>query len=191
MVIIQEAVRKGIRTGFTAAKEISIQSTGYDFVGLTTRILVFYVVALVIAKVMELIIFSTSGISTAARLFGIPLPNTVPEVIRKLFVEGYNVGNVTIKWWDLIKIISVLMVVMEMLQYMEHNKIAGTKPAPTTLGVFTLIIAALALISVPSLVQMIREKTAFSESAGNFVIDRSSFTTGQDSFDSRDIFGRR
>ena len=191
MVIIQEAVRTGIRTGFTAAKEISIQSTGYDFVGLTTRIIIFYVVSLVIAKIMELIIFSSKGISTAARLFCIPLPNTVPEVIRKLFVEGYLIGGVTIKWWDLIKIISVIMVVMEMLQFIEHNKIAGTRPAPTTLGVFTLIIAALALISVPSLIQMIREKTAFSESAGNFVVNRDSFTTGQDPFDSSDIFGRR
>lgn len=144
--------------GFQLAQGASKTLAGYDFVGLLARIIIFYTVALVIAKIMELIIFAQSGISTAANLFGIPLPKTVPEFVRKLFSEGYRVGSVTIKWWDLIKILSVLIVLMEMFSYLQQQKAIGTKPAPTTIGVFILIISALVVVSVPDLIQMIREK---------------------------------
>ena len=155
MVVIQTAAA---RAGFGVARETVKGLTGYDFVGLISRIVVFYVVALIIAKIMELIVFSSAGLKTAAGLFGIPLPNNVPEPIRRLFVEGYDVGGIKIKWWDLIKLLSVVLVLMEMFQYMEQQKAIGVKPAPTTLGVFVMIIADLILVSVPDLYQMIKEK---------------------------------
>jgi len=155
LVVVQAAVA---RKGFQVASKTVESLAGYDFIGLMTRILVFYVVAIVIAKVMELIIFASAGLTTASRLFGIPLPNNVPDVIRKLFDEGYDVGGAKIKFWDLVKLLSVLLVIMEMLNFIQIEKAIGRKPAPTTLGVFVLIIAALTLISVPDLIQMIREK---------------------------------
>jgi hypothetical protein len=91
-------------------------------------------------------------------MFGIPLPSNIPEPIRKLFVEGYSIGGINLKWWDLIKLLSVLMVIMEMLQFNQSQKQLGLKPAPTTQGIFILIISALLLVSVPHFVQMIREK---------------------------------
>lgn len=145
-------------TGFKAAQQASKSLAGYDFIGLITRIVVFYVVALIIAKIMEFIVFSSAGITTAAKMFGIPLPNSVPEPIRKLFVEGYDVGGMKIKWWDLIKLIAVFLVVFEMFQFLQQQKAIGQKPAPTTLGIFVLIIAALTLLSVPDLLQMTRER---------------------------------
>jgi len=156
MVLVQVAAAK---KGFDVASGSVKSLTGYDFVGMMSRIVVFYVVALVIAKIMETIVFFSGGLNTAASLFGIPMPKTVPNVIRKLFVEGYNVGGMTIKWWDLIKVISVIMVLMEMMQYINQQKLIGAKPAPSTLGVFAIIIGALTLITVPELVQMVRERS--------------------------------
>ena len=177
-VALGAKVAKG---GFDTARNTVSGLTGYDFVGLISRIVVFYVVALAIAKVMELIVFSSDGISKVANMFGIPLPSNIPEPIRKLFVEGYNVGGYNIKYWEFVKVASVVIVVMEFLQYNQEQKQLGLKPAPTTLGVFFLIISALALISIPQIYQMIKEKgivTAFTRTQ-----------TGD--FGSRDVFGRR
>jgi len=155
LVVVQAAVA---RKGFQVVQETAKSLAGYDFIGLMTRVIVFYVVALIIAKIMELIVFASGGITTAARLFGIPIPNSVPEPIRRLFVEGYDVGGMKIKWWDLIKLVAVIMVIMEMLNFIQSQKNIGAKAAPTTLGVFILIIAALTLVSVPDLYQMIKER---------------------------------
>ncbi len=119
MVVVQAAA---LKRGFQVAQETTKQLAGYDFVGLVTRIIIFYVVALIIAKVMELIVFSQAGITTAARLFGIPLPNNVPEPIRRLFVEGYDVGGMKIKWWDLIKLLAVVLVISEMQPWSVVDK---------------------------------------------------------------------
>jgi hypothetical protein len=144
--------------GFGTAKGTVKELSGYDFIGLMSRIVIFYVVALIIAKIMETIVFSSQGLSKVASMFGIPLPSNIPEPIRKLFVEGYSIGGINLKWWDLIKLLSVLMVIMEMLQFNQSQKQLGLKPAPTTQGIFILIISALLLVSVPHFVQMIREK---------------------------------
>ena len=158
MVLVNPASVAAAKTLADQGNKILAKSIGYDFIGLSSRIIVFYVVALVIAKIMELIIFSTQGISTAARLFGIPLPSTIPNSVRKLFVEGYDIGGMKIKYWDVVKIVATLMVIMEMLQYTQDMKSRGVKPLPSVLAVFVLLITANALISIPELYQMIREK---------------------------------
>lgn len=143
--------------GITATRGAVKELSGYDFVGLVSRIAIFYVVALVIAKIMELIIFSQAGLGKVASMFGIPLPSNIPEPIRKLFVEGYSIGGMTLKWWDVIKLLSVILVIMEMLQFNQSQKQLGLQPAPTTQGVFILIISALLLVSIPHIAQMIKE----------------------------------
>ena len=155
-VVIQQAARASLEA-IKGAQEVSKHFMGYDFIGLVTRLLVFYTIALVIAKIMELIVFAKGGISRAAALFGIPMPTTVPEPIRKLFVEGYSVGGMTIKWWDLIKIVSVLIVITEWLSYESTLKANGQKSATSTKAVFFMIIGTPLLISVPQLAQMIKK----------------------------------
>jgi len=155
-VIIKEAVETGIAVA-QGGQTVSRHFMGYDFVGLVTRLLVFYIVALVIAKIMEIIVFAQDGIGRVTGLFGIPLPSTVPEPIRKLFVEGYVMGGMTIKWWDLIKIVSVMIVITEWLSFEADLKSTGRKSATSTKAVFFLIIGALLLISVPQLKQMMTE----------------------------------
>ena len=155
-VVVQQAARASLEA-IKGAQEVSKHFMGYDFIGLVTRLLVFYTIALVIAKIMELIVFAQGGLSKAAALFGIPMPTTVPEPVRKLFVEGYSIGGMTIKWWDLVKVISVLIVVSEWLSYESTLKANGQKSAPSTKAVFFMIIGALLLISIPQLAQMIKE----------------------------------
>lgn len=146
-----------------AGKETLRVLAGYDFVGLLTRIVIFYVVALIIAKIFEVMIFAQEGLRTASNLFGIPLPTHVPDLIRKLFDEGYQVGSVRIKWWDMIKIISVLMVTYEMILFMQNKKALGEKASPTTLGIFVLIIAGLTVISFADIFQMLKERRLVSQ----------------------------
>jgi len=141
-----------------AGKEALRELAGYDFVGLLTRIVIFFVVALIIAKIFELIIFAQSGLTTAAKLFGIPLPTHAPEFIRKLFDEGYVIGSTRIKWWDLIKILAVLMVTYEMILFMQNKKAQNEKAAPTTIAIFVLIIAGLTVISFADIFQMLKER---------------------------------
>jgi len=71
MVLVQVAAAK---KGFDIASGTVQQLTGYDFVGLISRIMVFYVVALIIAKIMETIIFFSGGLNTAASLSGTQTP---------------------------------------------------------------------------------------------------------------------
>ncbi len=141
-----------------AGKETLRVLAGYDFVGLVTRIVIFYLLALIIAKIFELMIFAGAGIRAASNVFGIPLPTHVPEVIRKLFDEGYQIGSLRIKWWDLIKILSVLLVTYEMILFMQNKKAMGEKPSPTTIGIFVLIIAGLSVISFADLYQVFKER---------------------------------
>lgn len=149
---------KAIESGLITSGALSKSLIGYNFVDLMVKLIIFYTVALIISKIMELIIFAQSGLSTAASLFGIPLPSTVPNAVRKLFSEGYNVAGMKFKFWDLIKLLAVVLVVMEMLRYMEFQKAAGMKPEPMTVGVFVLIISAVAILSIPELYQMIKDQ---------------------------------
>jgi len=66
-------------------------------------------------------------------------------------------GGMTIKWWDLIKIVSVMIVITEWLSFEADLKSTGRKSATSTKAVFFMIIGALLLISVPQLKQMITE----------------------------------
>jgi len=141
-----------------AGKETLRELAGYDFVGLLTRLVIFFVIALIIAKIFEAMILGAAGLRTAANLFGIPLPSHVPDAIRKLFDEGYQIGALRIKWWDLIKIMAVLLVTYEMILFMQNKKAMNQKASPTTLGIFILIIAGLTVISFADLYQLYKER---------------------------------
>ncbi len=153
----------GALTSAKVGQETLKQLAGYDFVGLLTRIVIFYVVALIIAKMFELIIFAQTGITKVANLFGIPLPTHAPEVIRKLFAEGYQVGTITVKWWDVIKILSVLLVTYEMILFMQEKKAMGLKASPTAIGIFVLIIAGLTVISFADIYQIYKERNLVTQ----------------------------
>jgi hypothetical protein len=76
------------------------------------------------------------------------------EKVRQLFSEeGFHGLN----YWSIIKIIVILLVIAEFTQYLRMNKNLGGKSSPFTVAIFTLIIVALGLTTVPELIQRIKK----------------------------------
>ena len=142
-------------TGIQAGKQVSKEIFGYDFVGLILKLVVFYGVALIIAKVMEAIIFSRGAFVILANTLGFNIPNVdqFPQSLKDLFGET---GIKGFKFWDIIKIVSILLVTAEFMRYVNTNKALGAKSSPMTIGIFTLIIVALGLTTVPELIQRVK-----------------------------------
>lgn len=138
-----------------SGKQLSKEIFGYDFVGLLVKLFIFYAVAFVIAKVMEAIIFSRGVFTTLANLLGFQIPNSeqLPTSLINLFGEQ---GFHGFKFWDIVKMISILMVTAEFFQYLNTQKSLGGKPSPMTMGIFTLIIISLGLVTIPELLKRIK-----------------------------------
>ena len=143
-------------TGIQAGKQVSKEIFGYDFVGLILKLVVFYGVALIIAKVMEAIIFARGAFVILANTLGynIPTADQLPQSFKDLFSET---GVKGFSFWDIIKIVSILLVTAEFFSYMNSVKIdPRKKSSPMTIGIFTLIILALGLTTVSDLIQRIK-----------------------------------
>ena len=75
------------------------------------------------------------------------------EKIKQLFSEqGFHGLN----YWSVIKIIVILLVIAEFSQYLKMNKNLGGKASSFTIAIFTLIIIALGLTTVPDLIKRIK-----------------------------------
>ena len=142
-------------TGIQAGKAVSKEIFGYDFVGLIVKLVVFYGVALIIAKVMEAIIFARGAFVILANTLGynVPSADQLPQSFKDLFGEQ---GVKGFKFWDIIKIVSILLVTAEFMRYLNQNKALGGKSSPMTIGIFTLIIVALGLTTIPELIQRVK-----------------------------------
>ena len=115
-----------LQTGKTVSKEIF----GYDFVGLIVKLAVFY----------------TLG-------FNIPQSDQLPDSLKNLFGEQ---GVKGFKFWDIIKVISILLVIAEFSRYVNTNKSLNAKSSPMTIGIFTLIIITLGLTTIPELYKRVK-----------------------------------
>jgi len=141
-------------TGIQAGKAVSKEIFGYDFVGLIVKLFVFYAVAFVFAKFMEGVIYARGAFSIIANTLGFNIPTSeeLPNSIKDLFGEGVK----GFKFWDIIKIVSILLVTAEFFRYVNTNKALGAKASPMTIGIFTLIIVALGLTTVPELIKRVK-----------------------------------
>ena len=75
------------------------------------------------------------------------------EKIKQLFSEqGFHGLN----YWSVIKIIVILLVIAEFSQYLKMNKNLGGKSSSFTIAIFTLIIIALGLTTVPELIKRVK-----------------------------------
>ena len=81
-------------------------------------------------------------------------PTTLPEWTVKLFTTGFH--NIT--FWQIVQVISVLIIVVEYMQYDRMLKEKGEKPNVTTGAVFAMIGLGLSLITFPQIVQKIKER---------------------------------
>ena len=144
------------KSALSSASAISEQKFGYDFTGLFFRLGVFYLIAFVFAKIMEATIYLRGGFVVVANLFGINIPKAeqLPDPLKKLFDQGYQ----GFKFWDIIKIIGIVLVVYE---YFQFRKESNGQVNPITTGVFVLLILILGITTVPEIYNRIKE-TDFS-----------------------------
>ena len=140
------------------AGEISTDVFKYDFVNLIVKLVIFFVFSYVIAKIFEAIIFGQGLVVSFVALFGLKLPQSLPEPIVSFFQEGIK----GFRYWDFIKVLAILLVIMEAANWHEQQKRLGIKPSPLTLGVFAVLIGGLSLITIPELIQRSKEIRSMS-----------------------------
>ena len=90
MVAIQSTVAREIgKRGTKASGEFLEKKLGYNFVDLVTKLALFYIIAFMIAKYMEAIIYFQGGLSTIAGFFGIKMAQAdqLPKQWVELFVD--------------------------------------------------------------------------------------------------------
>ena len=147
------------RQGFKASQKLSSDAFTFDFPSLIVKLTVFYLVAYAVNKIFEAIIFGQNTLFGIAKLFGVNLPSTLPEPLVNFFQEGFK----GVKYWDIVKVISILLVVMEWNNWNQTQKALRINPSPMTQGVFFVIISALILITVPELFQRFKELRAMNQ----------------------------
>ena len=77
------------KTGTKVSGEFLEQKLGYNFIDLVTKLALFYIIAFMIAKYMEAIIYFQGGLSTIAGFFGIKMAQAdqLPKQWVELFVD--------------------------------------------------------------------------------------------------------
>lgn len=141
--------------GIKSARKQSVELFGYDFVNLIVTLSLFYVVALIISKYFEAVVLGKGIINDIASTFGFGLAFPENVHIRKLFVDGY--GDSKLKYWDLIKGVSILLVIFEWHKHNETNKNLGGEMKMLSHGMFGLILSLLVMITIPELITRFRE----------------------------------
>jgi len=110
---------------------------------------------------MEAVIFFRGGFTIIAGLFGITIPKK--EVFPQPLIDLFDGGVSGFKYWDVIKVISVLMVVAEFMIYLQIKEESNKRFSPAAVGVFLLIGLILSLITFPELIQRIRNTMSTEE----------------------------
>jgi len=146
-------VEEGMKRGLKASREYSVSVLGYDFIGLISRLAIFFITGFLINSYFRATIQGGIWLNSLAGFFGLNFPTTLPEWTTKLFTTGFH--NIT--FWQIVQVISVLIVVMEYMQYDRMLKEKQEKPNITTGAVFAMIGLGLSLITFPQIVQKIQE----------------------------------
>ena len=153
MVIQKLLLEEGVKRGLKASREYSVSVLGYDFIGLISRLAIFFLTGFLINSYFRATISGGIWLNSLAGFFGVKFPDTLPDWTVKLFTTGYH--NIT--FWQVVQIIGVLIVVVEFMQYDRLLKQNNEKPNVTTMAVFAMIGLGLSLITFPQIVQKIQE----------------------------------
>lgn len=153
MVIQKLLLEEGVKRGLKASREYSVSVLGYDFIGLISRLAVFFLTGFLINSYFRATISGGIWLNSLAGFFGVKFPDTLPDWTVKLFTTGYH--NIT--FWQIVQIIGVLIVVVEYMQYDRMLKQNNEKPNITTGAVFAMIGLGLSLITFPQIITKIQE----------------------------------
>ena len=146
-------VEEGIKRGLKASREYSVSVLGYDFIGLISRLAIFFLTGFLINSYFRATISGGIWLNSLAGFFGLNFPTTLPEWTTKLFTTGFH--NIT--FWQIVQTIAVLIVVVEYMQYDRLLKQTNERPNITTGAVFAMIGLGLSLITFPQIVQKFKE----------------------------------
>jgi len=146
-------VEEGMKRGLKASREYSVSVLGYDFIGLISRLAIFFITGFLINSYFQATIQGGIWLNSLAGFFGLNFPTTLPEWTTKLFTTGIH--NIT--FWQIVQVISVLIVVMEYMQYDRMLKEKQERPNITTGAVFAMIGLGLSLITFPQIIQKVKE----------------------------------
>jgi len=153
MVIQKLLVEEGMKRGLKASREYSVSVLGYDFIGLISRLAIFFLTGFLINSYFQATIQGGIWLNSLAGFFGLNFPTTLPEWVTKLFTTGLK--NIT--FWQIVQTIAVLIVVVEYMQYDRMLKEKQEKPNVTTTAVFAMIGIGLSLITFPQIIQKVKE----------------------------------
>jgi hypothetical protein len=153
MVIQKLLIEEGMKRGLKASREYSVSVLGYDFIGLISRLAIFFLTGFLINAYFQATIQGGIWLNSLAGFFGLKFPDTLPEWTTKLFTTGYH--NIT--FWQIVQMIAVLIVVVEYMQYDRMLKENNEKPNVTTGAVFAIIGLGLSLITFPQIIQKVKE----------------------------------
>ena len=153
MVIQKLLVEEGMKRGLKASREYSVSVLGYDFIGLISRLAIFFLTGFLINSYFQATIQGGIWLNSLAGFFGLNFPTTLPEWVTKLFTTGFH--NIT--FWQIVQTIAVLIVVVEYMQYDRMLKQTNEKPNVTTSAVFAMIGLGLSLITFPQIIQKVKE----------------------------------
>jgi len=146
-------VEEGMKRGLKASREYSVSVLGYDFVGLISRLAIFFLTGFLINSYFQATIQGGIWLNSLAGFFGLNFPTTLPEWVTKLFTTGFH--NIT--FWQIVQVIAVLIVVVEYMQYDRMLKQTDQRPNITTGAVFAMIGLGLSLITFPQIIQKVKE----------------------------------
>jgi len=146
-------VEEGVKRGLKASREYSVSVLGYDFIGLISRLAIFFLTGFLINSYFQATIQGGMWLNSLAGFFGLNFPTTLPEWTTQLFTTGFH--NIT--FWQIIQVIAVLIVVVEYMQYDRMLKQNNETPNITTGAVFAIIGLGLSLITFPQIIQKVKE----------------------------------
>ena len=139
------------------AKNTSVELYGYDFVGLMIKLVVYFVVAYFVEKYIwwasqKPVNQVLAGIFGA--IGGLPLFAASPAIIKYFDSSEVNRG---IKFWDIVKVGAVGLVLWEAMNYHSAQEKLGGKVSPMTIGVFGLILSLLGFMAIPDVLKKLQE----------------------------------
>jgi hypothetical protein len=154
MVIQKLLLEEGAKRGLKASREYSVSVLGYDFIGLISRLAIFFIAGFLINAYFQATVQGGIWLNSLASLFGVKFPDSLPQSVTDLFTIGIH--NIT--FWQIVQTISVLIVIVEYMHYDRMLKEKGEKPNITTGAVFAMIGLGLSLVTFPQIVQKIKER---------------------------------
>ena len=156
MVIQKLLIEEGLKRGLKQSRDYSVSVLGYDFIGLGSRLIIFFIVSFLINAYFIATIQGGIWLNSLGGFFNMKFPTTLPIWLTELFTVGFK----GFTFWNIIQTIAVMIVVIEAIQYDKMLKLSTPpeKPNITTLAVFTVIAGGLSLITFPELIQKLRER---------------------------------